>query len=266
MNDGVDWQTPCISAIFWLSWPVTNSSAMLRFAFIGWLLLLSKHLAAQELLQYKQNKVIPAAIEESIRQALSHYPELEETTIHFVFTDKLEKSIMAARPTFWSLFKKKQNRTYKVLINPAFKLGYGIESINRIPDSVMVGWLGHELGHIMDYEHKSAWGMMGMGIAYSLSRNYVRKAERIADAHAVNREMGAYLVAKKWFILLHTELPEAYRNKIEALYLSPEDIGKLVADLESDDNPEYEELRLDDEKAVSEGEVESHGESVPGNS
>ena len=238
---------------------------MLRIIFIGLTLLLSGQLGAQELFQNQQNKIIPPVIEEPILQALSHYPELKETSIHFVFTNKLEKSIMAARPTIGSLFKKRHNRTYKVLINPAFKLGYGIESINQIPDSVMVGWLGHELGHIMDYEHKNTWEMIGMGISYSLSRNYIRKAERIADAHAVNRGMGAYLVAKKGFILGHTELPQAYRNKIEALYLSPEDIGKLVADLEPENTDEQTEL-MDDGKAVYEGEPETHGESVPGNS
>ncbi|WP_326327848.1 hypothetical protein [Parapedobacter sp. 10938] len=197
---------------------------------------------AQEPRQYTQGKVIPSVIEEAVLQALSHYPALKETSIHFVFTDKLKKSIMAARPTIGSLFKKRRNRTYKVLINPAFKLDYGIESINQIPDSVMVGWLGHELGHIMDYENKSTWEMIGMGISYSLSRNYIRKAERLADAHAVDHGMAPYLVVKKYFILNHTELPQAYRDKIEALYLSPEDIDKLVADLESDDMGEQTEL------------------------
>lgn len=221
---------------------------MLRIIFIGLTLLLSGQLGAQELLQDQQNKIIPSVIEEPVLQALSHYPELKETSIHFVFTNKLEKSIMAARPTIGSLFKKRRNRTYKVLINPAFKLDYGKESIHQIPDSVLVGWLGHELGHIMDYEHKNTWEIIGMGISYSLSRNYIRKAERVADAHAVNRGMGAYLVTKKGFILDHSELPQAYRDKIEALYLSPEDIGKLVADLESENTDEQTEL-MDDGKA-----------------
>jgi len=218
--------------------------------------LLAGHLTtAQERVEQRQNKIIPSVIEEPVLQALSHYPELKETVIHFVFTDKLEKSIMAARPAIGSLFKKRKKRAYKVLINPAFKLGYGIGSINQIPDSVMIGWLGHELGHIMDYEQKSTWEIMGMGISYALSRNYVRKAERVADAHAVDRGMGAYLVTKKSFILNHNDLPQAYRDKIEALYLSPEDIDKLVADLESADDNEHERGRTGDEKTAYAGEV-----------
>ncbi|WP_262245936.1 hypothetical protein [Parapedobacter soli] len=224
---------------------------MFRIVFFGLTLLLCEHLGAQELCQYKQNKTIPLAIEEPVLRALSYYPELKETSIQFVFTDKLKKSIMAARPIVGSLFKKQENRKYKVLINPAFKLDYGAESITRIPDSVMIGWLGHELGHIMDYERRSTLGIIGMGISYSLSRNYVRKAERVADGNAVNRRMGAYLIAKKSFILHHPELPQGYRDKIEALYPSPDDISKLIAD-------------LDAENSVYEGEEETSEESIPG--
>lgn len=186
---------------------------------------------AQEPPGHLQNKTVPEAIEKHVRQALAHYPELTETTIRFVFTDRLNSSIMAARPTFGSLFRKKGNRTYNILINPTFKLGAGhTSSVSLIPDSVMVGWLGHELGHIMDYEQKSGWDIMAMGVSYTLSRNYIRKAERRADQHAVDRRMADYLVAKKSFILNHDELPQAYRDKIEALYLSPDDIRELAAD------------------------------------
>ena len=185
---------------------------------------------AQEPAGQLQNKTVPTAIEKQVRQALAHYPELTGTTIRFVFTDRLNTSIMAARPTFGSLFRKKENRVYNILINPTFKLGNGdTPSVGRIPDSVMVGWLGHELGHIMDYEQKSRWGIMAMGVSYTLSKNYIRKAERRADRHAVDRRMADYLIAKKSFILNHDELPQAYRDRIEALYLSPDDIRGLAA-------------------------------------
>ena len=233
------------------------------------LLLASPFTAAQERLNHQQNKTFPSIIKTPVLAALSHYPELKETTIHFVFTDKLEKSIMAARPTVGSLFRKRKRRVYNVLINPAFKLGYNLDSINRIPDSVMIGWLGHELGHIMDYEQKSTWEIIGMGISYTFSRNYIRKAECVADTHAVGRGMADYLVTKKSFILNHTELPQAYRDKIEALYLSPEDVDKLVADLASEDTYEQDALRTDDEEAVYENQGETHSEkmheeSIPG--
>jgi len=239
---------------------------MHRILLTAFALLLTSHISvSQELLVYKENKEIPAIIENQVLTALSHYPQLKETNIRFIFTHKLKKSIMAARPTAGSLLKKHQKRTYNILINPAFKLDYPIESIRQIPDSVMIGWIGHELGHIMDYERKSTWAIMGMGVSYRLSRNYVRKAERIADSFAVDQGMGAYLVAKKSFILDHTELPQAYRNKIQALYLSPIDINNLVADLEREDDRKNQEVFTSEEEIIHGTETERQEESLPGN-
>lgn len=251
---------------FWLTWPITNSSIMyrLRLTGLGLTLLATIYVAiAQETVTNKRNKEIPTIIENQVLTALSHYPDLKETNIRFLFTDKLKKSIMVARPTAGSLFKRPQNRTYNVLINPAFKLDYQIESIRQIPDSVMIGWIGHELGHIMDYERKSTWKIMGMGISYWLSKNYVRKAERIADSFAVNNGMGAYLTAKKSFVLDHAELPQAYKDKIQALYPSPSYIEKLMADLEREAEYERETAFPSEEKAHG-AEVELAEESHPG--
>lgn len=238
---------------------------MYRMLLIGLVLFITTHLAtAQKLVEYRYNKEIPAIVENQVLTALSHYPQLKETNIRFVFTHKLKKSIMAARPTAGSLFKRPQNRTYTVLINPAFKLGYRIESIRQIPDSVIIGWIGHELGHIMDYERKSSWKIMGMGVSYWLSKNYVRKAERIADSFAVDSGMGAYLMVKKSFVLDHTELPQHYKDKIEALYPSPDDIGKWVADMENEAGHEKEAAFPGEEETAQGAEAEPHEESLPG--
>jgi hypothetical protein len=99
----------------------------------------------------------------------------------------------------------------------------------------MIGWIGHELGHIMDYEARSSIGMIGFGFGYVFSKKYVHKAERIADTYAVERGMADYIIATKNFILDHTELPQAYKNKIARLYLSPDDIVELVTELEEEE-------------------------------
>ncbi|SEL67608.1 hypothetical protein [Parapedobacter koreensis] len=216
----------------------------------------TQHIIQKELLAYKCNKVIPAVIEKQVLIALSHYPELKGTQIRFTFTRKLKGSIMAARPVPGSLFKKRKNRIYDILINPVFKLEHSFETIRQIPDSVMVGWIGHELGHIMDYEGKSTWRIMGFGLSYWLSKKYIRKAERIADAFAVNRGMGRYLLATKSFILDHTELPQAYKDKIASLYLSPDDIVELVAELEKENEHKKEEILQEEEEVVREADME----------
>ena len=244
-----------VSIKFPLSWLTTNHFIMFRTCFVGLILLVSTPAATGQ-----------EEIEEAFQRALSYYPALKETSIQLVFTNQLKHSIMAARPTVGSLFKKRKKRTYKILINPAFKLGYTIDSISRIPDSVMMGWLGHELGHIADYENKSTWSIIGMGVSYWLSRNYVRKAERVADTYAVASGMADYLVTKKQFILNHTELPLAYRTKIETLYPSPGDIDKLAAELGVESNGKHTTLPVGEEEVDEENETEAHSESVPGNS
>ncbi len=208
-----------------------------------------------ELFTYKCNKTIPAVIEQQVLTALSHYPELKDADIRFTFTRKLKGSVMAARPVVGSLLKKREKRAYEILINPVFKLEHSFEAIRQVPDSVMIGWIGHELGHIMDYESKSTWGLMRFGVSYWLSKKYIRKAERIADSFAVNHGMGAYLLATKSFILDHAELPQAYKDKIASLYLSPDDIVELVTELENEDDREKEKILAEEEEVLREAET-----------
>lgn len=218
----------------------------------------------KKLLDYKCNKEIPAVIEKQTLIALSHYPELKNTRIRFTFTRKLKQSVMAARPVVMSLLRKREKRVYDVLINPVFKLEHSFETIRQIPDSVMIGWIGHELGHIMDYEKRGTWGLLGFGISYGFSKKYIRKAERIADRFAVEHGLGEHLVATKSFILDHTELPEAYQEKIAKLYLSPDDIVELVAELETEeDEDKKEKLLLEEEDVVNEAESELNERQPP---
>jgi len=192
----------------------------------------------------KTNKTIPTAIEAHVLTALSYYPELKETAIRFVFTPKLKRTTMAARPVFGTLFKSRDKRAYEILINPTFKLGYHEKPVSRIPDSVIIGWLGHELGHIVDYEQRRASNLVGFGASYSLSRRFIAKAEHTADSFAVARGMAEYIVATKTFILNHAGFPQPYKDRIASLYLSSDDIMELSITLE--------------ERLQSEGSAEEH--------
>src|SRR5690606_29774653 len=205
---------------------------------------------------YTHNNIIPSTIEKHAVIALARYPELKDTRIEFVYTRKLKSSVMAARPVIGSLFRKKEKRVYQILINPVFKLEHSFETIRQIPDSVLIGWIGHELGHIMDYEERSTLRVMGFGLSYWLSKKYIRKAERVADSFAVDRGLGEYLVATKSFILDHTELPQPYKDKIASLYLSPDDIMELVTELEGEEDGEKAELLAEEEEVVNEAETE----------
>lgn len=186
----------------------------------------------KELLQLKHNKLIPASIESNVLKALSFYPELSNTCIHFIFKKKIKTSVMQAQPVFTTLLLQKRKRRYRVNISEHFSLIHSDMPILSIPDEVMVGWIGHELGHIMDYESRSNLNMMKFGYSYFFHPSFVKHAEMLADSLAVERGMGNYIVATKRFILDNADLPQAYKDKIRRLYLSPDVIVEQVRKLE----------------------------------
>lgn len=178
-----------------------------------------------------ENKTIPAAILKEAKIALSHYPELENTPIEFKFKKKIKKSFMQAQPNIIGIFKNKKTRAYKVLISRNFHIDNEEFDISEIPSDVLVGWLGHELGHIMDYRERSGFNMIMFGIRYLTSRQFLQEAERVADIYAVNHGLSKYILATKDFILNHAHLSDVYKAKIRRHYLSPEEILLLVEDL-----------------------------------
>lgn len=185
-----------------------------------------------ELLEFGYNKRIPPAIEKNVLTALSFYPELKNTRIKFVFKKKIKYSVMQAQPVFSSLLRKRRNRRYRINISEQFKLTNARMPIIQIPDTVMIGWIGHELGHILDYKGKKNVEMISFGWRYYFNSAFMKKAEMIADSLAVERGMGHYIVATKRFILDHADLPQAYKDRISRLYVSPDVIMEQVRKLE----------------------------------
>lgn len=177
------------------------------------------------------NKIIPESIATEVTLALSHYPELKDTPIEFRFKEKIKKSFMQAQPKFTGLFKNKKDRAYFVMISKTFNIESESFSISEVPSDVLTGWIGHELGHIMDYQERSGFNLIKFGIGYLSSHKFIKEAERAADTFAVSHGMGDYILATKDFILNHAHLSKVYKDRIRKLYLSPEEILLLVEEL-----------------------------------
>ena len=190
---------------------------------------------------YQENKIIPQSILNEAKIALSYYPELENVEIEFQFKDDIKKSFMQAQPSRANLFKGKNDRTYNIFISSRFLIEDEEFSMADVPSDVLIGWLGHELGHIMDYRDKSAMGLVIFGLRYITSDNYIKEAERAADTYAVNSGMGDYILATKDFILNHSHLSDSYKERIARLYLSPEEIIVLVNEMEQESKEVEEE-------------------------
>lgn len=193
-------------------------------------------LLGDELEMYAENKGIPNEIRSVTLEALSYFPELLDTRIDFEFKKNISGSVMQAQPRVRSLIiNNKKNRIYKIKISRFLELEDEMVPMEELPRDVLLGWIGHELGHIKDYVSRSSVNLMGFGAKYYCSSRFVTKAEITADTYAVSCGMGDKIVATKNFVLNHDRLPESYKNKIRSLYMSPGEIMSMVEVTEEDD-------------------------------
>ncbi|MGJ8744981.1 hypothetical protein [Polaribacter sp.] len=172
--------------------------------------------------------IIPVNIKEQVLVALAFYPELKNVNLEFKFKKSIKKSTMQARPTFDSFFRRKNKRKYVILISKKFKISDKQFLTTEIPKDIFIGWIGYELGHIMDYQNRDKLNLIWFGIKYLFSENHIVEAERAADSFAVKHKMEDYILKTKNFILNNADISEVYKNRIKKYYLSPEEIMVLV--------------------------------------
>lgn len=171
---------------------------------------------------------VQSHLDEAAAIALSHYPDLGLHNVRFVINPMSRKNFMQAQPTWISLLKPKAHRKYVILISQRFSRARGDFGLGNLPKDVLVGWLGHELGHVMDYEGRSNLNMIAYGVRYLFSQDHVTSVEQAADTFAVMHGMGEYLLACKEYIINSSDLDESYKEQIRKYYYAPEDIMELI--------------------------------------
>ncbi|MFN3916756.1 MAG: hypothetical protein ACK4K0_03340 [Flavobacteriales bacterium] len=157
--------------------------------------------------------------------ALKHFPELKETKIKFRY--KKLKTTLAARPTPLSVFGKKKNRTYLILINK-YNPQVPLDSVNF---NAQVGVLGHELAHILSYEKMSGWQIVKTGLSYQ-SLNYRRKMERETDLETLRRGLGWQILDYNRFAQNYKHATKKYLKYKKKIYLNAEEIEVTLSEEE----------------------------------
>jgi hypothetical protein len=135
---------------------------------------------------------------------------------------------MQAQPKIKSIFKKKSSRKYVVKISRNLKLIHGKIDISTLPCEVLVGWIAHELGHVIDYKDRSLFSMIKFGFRYVLFKKFIIKAEKAADLYALKHGLGNNIIEVKNFVLSHADIPAEYKARNKRLYMSPEEFELLV--------------------------------------
>jgi len=178
----------------------------------------------------RKTHIFPDIISKEVQKAFSYYPDLQETPIEIKFKKEIKKSTMLAQPDFSSFFKSRKERKYKIFISENFKIsGKKFKTIN-VPSDVLIGWIGHELGHVVDYQSRSKVNLVWFGVRYLLFENHIVEAERSADTYAVQRGMRDYILETKNFILNNVDIDNSYKLRMKKYYLSAEEIMEIVAD------------------------------------
>ncbi|MCH7412923.1 M48 family metallopeptidase [Belliella sp. R4-6] len=182
------------------------------------------------------NKRIPWEIKDAVVEALAYFPELAGISIDFEFKEKISGAVMQAQPRILTMFVTgKEKREYRIKITRAFEFEEGTVLIEEVPHDALVGWIGHELGHIMDYKNRSTVNMMHFGMRYMLSNKRLTEAELAADTYAISCGMGHQILTVKNYILNNDNFKDSYKNKIRDLYMSPLQILSLQEELLEDE-------------------------------
>ena len=161
---------------------------------------------------------IHANIRNSFLDVWQEYKELHNYGFD-VIRSKLSSSTMQAQPVIelTDIFGK--NRRYKLDVAEKV-MDSGDLYIADLPENVLRGWFAHELGHIVDYENHSNFGMITYGVRYVLSDKFKREREHEADSIAIRHGFRADVIAAKKYILENDFISPAYQAQIRKYYMT----------------------------------------------
>lgn len=181
---------------------------------------------------YGKNKKMPPSYKKQILYALSYFPELIDTKIEFQIK-KSSGGIISTRPSIGSLLKKSSKRTYIVVIYDSTE-GRTLPTFSNCDLSGQVGILGHELCHIVDFNHRTGLSLMGLGVSH-ISRGFMDRFEYNTDSINIERGLGYQLLAWKQYLdkgfkdmRAHDPLP-SQKSVPHERYMTVEQIQRVIA-------------------------------------
>ncbi len=170
------------------------------------------------------NKTFVAKYELASLIALMHYPELKETKIEF--KTKALSTTMAARPKGLNVFRRKGKRHYVVIINNSVDAKVPVDSVSF---NAQVGVIGHELAHILDYESKGSFRVVGNGLGYA-SKKFRTKFERATDQRTIDHGLGWQCYDWSYYVYHYKHTPKEYLEYKKKTYMSYKEIEEQLKD------------------------------------
>jgi len=141
--------------------------------------------------EFGNYKKIPEGVEKPILIALSYYPELKNTPIHFRV--KKRHTPLQTRPTWSGLFKRKEIRDYVITISDSTELTLTPFLFKNVSFNAEIGVAGHELAHVADFSRYSFIRLLTHGIK-NTSPKYLDRFEFKTDSICVAHGLGYQLL------------------------------------------------------------------------
>ena len=161
--------------------------------------------------------------------ALTRYPELHHTRV--ILKHKPINSTMQAQPSPEFMFKRKNKRGYRIFVNnDPLRIGIGYEELSF---NGLVGWIGHEFAHLIDYNTMKNRELLGFIVGYVFNKRKMRRTERNADRETIKRGLGIQLLDGVNFFEKNNKVSKKYRKRKQKNYLSEEEI---IVDIEKNCN------------------------------
>ena len=139
---------------------------------------------------YEYHKTIPKEIRKQALMALSYYPELKNIDITFRLRKKITP--LTSRPRIIGVFQKKKNRRYVITISTQTNSKLAPILFSNLPYNAQVGVLGHELGHIVTYNTKNTFQIIGLSFKI-LKPKFVDSFEFNTDKICIEHGLGYQL-------------------------------------------------------------------------
>ncbi len=178
----------------------------------------------QKMGQKKDLRIQDKKLELAFYVALNRYPELHHRNI--ILKLKSISSTMQAQPTPNFIVKRKSKRSYRIFVNDNPELtGINYQDLSF---NALVGWIGHEFAHLIDYSSMNNKELLGFIAAYVFDKREMRKTERQADKETIKRGLGIQLLDGVAFFEKNKKVSKRYRKRKKKNYLSEEEI---IADI-----------------------------------
>jgi hypothetical protein len=160
-------------------------------------------------------------IRSDIISALEFYPELANARIQFKY--KPIKQTMNSRPAPGNIFRRKAHRHYTIIVNNNKGKHKGLP-FEELSFNIKIGWLGHELAHICEYETINNWETFWFALKYISSKQFIRKVERNTDLITIQHGLACPLYDGIDYLFRNKDIGEKYRKYAQDNSLSLKEI------------------------------------------